>query len=732
MKQISADETIHSANATDANVIETNNPGDEPKHSQTRTNFEQLSEFWNNSIRRNSADLPFIDGFGIRNKSIETTEEVASPKKFIPARNLLDQPKHLDVSDDGAEADGDDESDNEIENKPRNEFLDDEAEEASYDEGDSMDEEERQYIQQNEIVEVGIHLGTEDTDEEENDDEECEKDSFIATDDDVHDAVSDADTDEDDFDRMAKKKPETKTAATPKYRRLVVASDSDSDEADLNEKNKSQVDIILNGRKPTAPTTEEDIVVADGNALNATSKSDAGKGVPIKTNADLIIETTKTAQSSVESGAISTLGESNEPTGQSVVYENNNKSLIQTGFEETNRMPPDGAPSTSLPLSRNRNVSISFVEEDFIADMNETVNKTSGKVAAEFDETENTSAPIDSELDAATENEDEDDVTDNEIRFSLNKSDPKTARILASALARVASCSNSMFTDIEEAVARTDEIAAAIIATDKRVEKAKGLEKQPSSDLDGDVEVFYSFNEAQPAARESPLNVPATKSHSHSEEQIVPTAVLSMSSKRQQTPKQDKENVSENPLSVVDKMKANRSLQGNQHVPLKPFWKKSENQSVGDIDTDQSLQINPLSTHFDINASNLGRSSTPNPKALLKSKAPTTKVETNPNEMQCSSVQINCLKSSQTSPPETNNNVKMALGSPTGNCAARNVCRNSPIFIYFVKFSGSAARPGGNLTEILNRCDTELVDVEQKKKRKRAEAQLDDVSIQSL
>lgn len=574
----------------------------------SREKLKKLSTSWTHSIKRNSIDAPYIDGLGVKNKSLTGAVDEASPKKFIAARNRLEDSDDSDHRHDGEDED-------EVE-KPKNEFVVDEAGEATdgYESGDSMNSEERLEIEENEVIEEGISLGSEDTGSDDDDDDEMN--SFIASDDDVDGAPSGSD--EDEFDRLV---------AKPKYKRLVLqmSSDSDDDDEAVGVKNKSLADANSTASKKTAAdvieeTTTTMIIQIDNSTTQTTRRS-----VRIEcTNApnDGFVVPEKSEQNSI-------------------VGESDNKAVNKSGFEETDRSSPEGAANNSMTSSKKRkvNASMSFMEEDAADENVETVNQSIGKVAAEFVESENAPTPEkaseptketemdEQDLSDGAEESDEDDA---EFHYSLNKSHPKIAEIIASAFT---SGLDSLLGDMADATSSDEEEVPA--PSDKTVKRSVSVDVLPSSDCEDD-KIFYTFNKTHPTnetlLRLKSHNLDANKPQAVQEEPNVPMVLNSSTENSARankpaekflTPRQGKENLSANQLSETVKTAAvNRSLQGDENtsaiLALKPFLKKSANRSFGDIDTNQTLQVNPLSTHFDANASNLRRSSTPNQKALLK------------------------------------------------------------------------------------------------------------------
>lgn len=643
----------------------------------SREKLKKLSTSWTHSIKRNSIDAPYIDGLGVKDKSLTGAVDEAPPKEFIAARNRLEE---SDDSDHGH----DEEDENELE-KPKNEFVVDEAGEATdgYESGDSMQSEERREIEENEFIEEGISLGSEDTGSD--DEEDDEMNSFIASDDDVIAAGSG----EDEFDRLV---------AKPKYKRLIVQMSSESDDDDelLTASKKTAADVI---EETTTTVTVEEIHIEKG----TTEMNQSIQIVVADTATD---ETTQSTRRSIQIKCTNVPNDrfvvSNKSDENSIVGESGNQAVNKSGFEETDRSSPEGAANKSMSGSkkRNVNVSMSFMEEDAPDENADTVNKSVGKVAADFFESENVPTPerVSEPTKEAEVNEQEssyDEESDDDhgkIHYSLNKSHPKIAEIIASAFTSgVDSLLGDTISSEDE-----DEVSAP---SNKTVKKSVSVDVLPSSDCIDD-RIFNTFNKTHPASeallrlmRASPHNLDATKPQEDQEEVNVATVLNSStgsSAKAKKsvekclTPRQGKENLSANQVSeAIKTATVNRSLQGDENtsavLALKPFLKKSANRSFGDMDSNQTLQVNPLSTHFDANASNLRRSSTPNQKALLKtqtvsapSKAtdPIENVDDTSNESapvesaftpKTSKKTVQSAMVESTSPPEANNNEKNSL-----------------------------------------------------------------------
>lgn len=586
----------------------------------SREKLKTLSTSWTNSIKRNSVDAPYIDGLGVKNKSLTGAVDEAPPKKFVAARNRLEE------SDD-SELGHDEEDENEVE-KHKNEFVIDEAGEATdgYESGDSMQSEERQEIEENEIIEDGISLGSEDTGSDYEDDDEMN--SFIASDDDVAEAGSG----EDEFDRLV---------AKPKYKRLVVQSSSESEDDDG----------FATADKETAPETFEETTTTVTVKKIQIEKTitETSQSIQIVVGDTATDETTQSSTTTRRSVQIkytndskdgSVLSKESEP--DSIVGESDNQTVNKSGFEETDRSPPVSVANKSMSGSkkRNVNVSMSFMEEDAADENVDTGNESVGKVAAEFVESENAPTPEkasepteEAEMDEQ-ESGDSDKESDDvyaKIQYSLNKSHPKIAEIVASAF------TGGLDSLLGDSISSDEDGVSA--PSDKTVKKSVTVDVLPSSESEDD-KIFYTFNKTHPAnetllrmMRASPKNLDASKVQADQEEITVPTVLNSStgiiakakkSAENFVTPKQGKENLSANQLAEAVRTAAvNRSLQDveNTSAVLKPFLKKSANRSFGEMDTNQTLQVNTLSTHFDANASNLRRSSTPKQKALLKTQS---------------------------------------------------------------------------------------------------------------
>ncbi|XP_055677942.1 probable serine/threonine-protein kinase kinX isoform X2 [Lutzomyia longipalpis] len=167
---------------------------------------------WTTSVSRKSSDAP-IDAFGVRGPSEDEEEE---QKQKIQKDKLKKKNEKLVAIKDS------DEDDEEEEEEEKCEFVDDEAMEAS-DGEDSMDPEEREYLEQNEIPEGGEEIGSEDTYSENGGDEEEaeENDDFIVFSD--KEVTSD---EQDSLDELEEKAESVKKAR----KRIVEPEESTDDE----------------------------------------------------------------------------------------------------------------------------------------------------------------------------------------------------------------------------------------------------------------------------------------------------------------------------------------------------------------------------------------------------------------------------------------------------------------------------------------------------------------------
>lgn len=148
------------------------------------------------------------------------------------------------------------ESESEIETEgddaeERNSFINFEAEEANgYESGDSMSSSERDYIEENQIADTGVDIGSEDTEESELGEEEASKDSFI---------VSDPETGDEEIQQEEESEVELETSkrkSSGKKKRIIVpSSSSEEDNADLEE--KKTVETIV--QEPKSPQKRKSI-----------------------------------------------------------------------------------------------------------------------------------------------------------------------------------------------------------------------------------------------------------------------------------------------------------------------------------------------------------------------------------------------------------------------------------------------------------------------------------------
>lgn len=215
--------------------------------SNEKTKTSKFSKSWSQPVSGLASELKFIDGFGVKNQNeIETQKNRRkSSHEFNIRRHISSEDDEIDASDDDAEE--------------KNEFINDEAEEAS--DEDSMDEEERQYIKENEIVEEGISLGSSDTDEAENivsDD----NDSFVVSD----ESVDLLDESEDIVSTKDKKK---------KTSRILKISDSSEDMANTSltspkaeENNEKLIAELMKKHGKSLQKPKKDLSLMDNFKLN--------------------------------------------------------------------------------------------------------------------------------------------------------------------------------------------------------------------------------------------------------------------------------------------------------------------------------------------------------------------------------------------------------------------------------------------------------------------------------
>lgn len=186
-------------------------------------NLNVLSQSWNKSVKRNSIgeDGPSsIDGLGVQEPKVKE-----SSKKAVPARNnwsvskgLIDSDSESDVEDDVEnEEESDDDDDSE-----HSGFKADEAEYVEdYESGDSLEEEDREYLHNNEVKHKGINIGSDDTDEDSDEDSEAgSMDSFIV--DDTEAPIEDSDEEISDQEIGSRRQDQ--------YNRIMINDSSSDDE----------------------------------------------------------------------------------------------------------------------------------------------------------------------------------------------------------------------------------------------------------------------------------------------------------------------------------------------------------------------------------------------------------------------------------------------------------------------------------------------------------------------
>lgn len=213
-----------------------------PQPMKVETISKTLSKSWSQAIEANSSEkIVAIDSFS-------TTLESKSVIKTKTPSKLID-----------TDTEGEDENefgDEGLEQKERSELVLDEAEEG---EEDSMDSSERNYIKENEIIEEGEDLGSEDSEGDELD-EEDEDDSFIASDNPDIDQYS-LDSDEEVIELR-------KSRNVKRQSRIIANSDSSEDEIVLE---KTPVNTL---RKSISKKSPEEVVDMEDNRSKKRKRED--------------------------------------------------------------------------------------------------------------------------------------------------------------------------------------------------------------------------------------------------------------------------------------------------------------------------------------------------------------------------------------------------------------------------------------------------------------------------
>ena len=178
-----------------------------PQPRKVETVSKTLSKSWSQAVEASSTkNIESIDRFS-------TTLETKTVIKSKTPSKLID-------TDNESENENDDEDEDQV-SKERSDFVLDEVEEG---EEDSMDSSERNYVKDNEIVEEGEDLGSDDTDGDE-EDEEDEDDSFIASDGPEIDDQYSLDSDEEVI--------ELRKSRTKRQSRIINMPDSSDEEVVL-------------------------------------------------------------------------------------------------------------------------------------------------------------------------------------------------------------------------------------------------------------------------------------------------------------------------------------------------------------------------------------------------------------------------------------------------------------------------------------------------------------------
>ncbi|XP_040158386.1 protein slender lobes [Anopheles arabiensis] len=209
---------------------------------------EKLSQSWSQSVRRSATKG--IDEFSVRKQEEqERLEEETEKLQKAPLKSPL-KPRSPAAkaasADESIDEDNDDELENEEEAQDKNELLDDEAVEMEgYESGDSLASDLRREMEENEIMDQGEDLGSEDTEEndEQEEDEEDGNDSWIVSSGDEAEQLNEdellKDTEDEDLQTKNASLKDEKKTKTPKRRRIIeMVDDSDEDTKASDEERK--------------------------------------------------------------------------------------------------------------------------------------------------------------------------------------------------------------------------------------------------------------------------------------------------------------------------------------------------------------------------------------------------------------------------------------------------------------------------------------------------------------
>ncbi|KAH9645279.1 hypothetical protein HF086_000442 [Spodoptera exigua] len=205
-----------------------------------------------------------------------------------------DESEEASSEDESEEAGSEDESKEESSLK-KSKMVDDEAEEASddYESGDSRDEDEKDYEEQNEIVEKGETLDSEDEDEY-SDDSDYEKGSFVVTsDEEDNDLLSGSGDDlsmsDNELTMSAKSKNkfnERKIKEQKKASREMFESRHKLNESDKSAKSTKAKSKKNNRQRLDSSSSESEEEVTAQTKKNRRQRIDSSQDISVKSDAD--------------------------------------------------------------------------------------------------------------------------------------------------------------------------------------------------------------------------------------------------------------------------------------------------------------------------------------------------------------------------------------------------------------------------------------------------------------
>ncbi|XP_054081328.1 dentin sialophosphoprotein isoform X2 [Zeugodacus cucurbitae] len=329
-----------------------------------------FSKSWTHNVSGCATSDGKIDTLVVTTNDEEVTSEplkVVDEQKTSPTVNKETVDEYVEQKDE-------EEEEEDEENIEKLEFVDDEAMEVdNYQSGDSMDAEERKEMLENEIIDEGESIGSEDT-EESNEEDDEENASFVTSD--SEESLLEYSDNEEHLENDSKKPNKMNSR-----NRILITSESEDSNVNISRtnSNKKKKTNKSNSRNRIISSSESEIekqTATQAEPMNVSHKSSDDSENPLTLEVSRMIDdTTDDDDDNAKQTSKSQLAETANGNTEST---NSNYPELDTKIKDENNMENSGQEQetkneTKLNTSQKRNTES---ETTKAIDISETVERT--------------------------------------------------------------------------------------------------------------------------------------------------------------------------------------------------------------------------------------------------------------------------------------------------------------------------------------------------------------------